>query len=65
MKECFPRLPLCWLLDGLFAEGPTLERCEPYGWKYLIVLSYDALPTFKTVNFSDNKGGWMRWKTED
>jgi len=38
LKHCFPRLPICLLLDGLFAGGPTFSICEHYGWKYLIVL---------------------------
>ena len=45
LKKRFPRLLLCLLLDGLFAGGPTLERCEQYQWKYFIVLKDDDLPT--------------------
>jgi hypothetical protein len=45
LKRRFPRLPLCLLLDGLFAGGPTFSICEKYHWKYLIVLQEDDLPT--------------------
>jgi hypothetical protein len=38
LKPRFPRLPICLLLDGLFAGGPTFQRCEDYNWRYLIVL---------------------------
>ena len=38
LKARFPRLPICMLLDGLYAGGPTLERCDKYGWKYFITL---------------------------
>ena len=45
LKARFPRLPICLLLDGLFAGGPTMGRCERYGWKYFIVLQDDDLAT--------------------
>lgn len=45
LKERFPRLPICLGLDGLFAGGPTFARCDEYGWKYLVVLQDDDLPT--------------------
>ena len=45
LKARFPRLPICLLLDGLFAGGPTFARCQEYGWKYLIVLRDDRLPS--------------------
>ena len=45
LKARFPRLPICLLLDGLFAGGPTFARCQAYGWKYLIVLTDDDLPS--------------------
>lgn len=38
LKQRFPRLPICLLLDGLYAGGPTFTCCEHYGWKYLITL---------------------------
>ncbi len=45
LKQRFPRLPICLLLDGLFAGGPTFTRCERYGWKYLITLQDGDLPS--------------------
>jgi hypothetical protein len=45
LKQRFPRLPLCLLLDSLFAGGPTFTRCEQYGWKYLITLQDGDLPS--------------------
>jgi hypothetical protein len=43
LKKRFPRLPLCLLLDGLFAGGPTFALCKQYRWKYLVVLQDDDL----------------------
>jgi len=43
LKARFPRLPICLLLDGLFAGGPSFELCEKYGWKYFIVLTADDM----------------------
>ena len=44
LKARFPRLPICLLLDGLYAGGPTFQLCENYNWQYLIVLQDDDLP---------------------
>ena len=44
LKARFPRLPVCLLLDGLYAGGPTFQICADYDWKYLIVLREDDLP---------------------
>lgn len=45
LKTRFPRLPLCLLLDGLFAGGPTFALCTQYHWKYLVVLQEADLPS--------------------
>lgn len=44
LKKRFPRLPICLLLDGLYAGGPTFQLCEDYNWKYMIVLKDKGLP---------------------
>ena len=45
LKQRFPRLLFCLLLDGLFAGGPTFSLCEQYGWKYIITLQEKDLPS--------------------
>jgi hypothetical protein len=45
LKQRFPQLPICLLLDGLFAGGPTFALCTDYGWQYLIVLQDADLPS--------------------
>lgn len=45
LKSQFPRLPLLLSLDGLFAGGPTFDLCRHYGWKFMIVLKDDDLPS--------------------
>lgn len=45
LKQRFPRLDFCLLLDGLFAGGPTLERVEKHHWKYVITLTDADLPS--------------------
>ena len=44
LKARFPHLPICLLLDGLFAGGPTFQLCHDYDWRYLIVLQDADLP---------------------
>jgi len=45
LKQRFPRLPICLVLDSLFAGGPTFTLCQRYGWKYIIVLQEGDLPS--------------------
>ena len=44
LKARFPHLPICLLLDGLFAGGPTFQLCHDYNWRYMIVLQDADLP---------------------
>ena len=43
LKARFPRLRICLLLDGLFADGPSMQICEDNNWKYMIVLKDNDL----------------------
>lgn len=45
LKIRFPRLPILLSLDGLFAGGPTFDLCRRYGWKFMIVLTDNDLPS--------------------
>lgn len=44
LKERFPHLPICLLLDGLYAGGPTFGHCVRYRWKFIITLKDGSLP---------------------
>ena len=44
LKARFPRLPICLVLDGLYAGGPTFSLCDGYQWKYLVVLQEADIP---------------------
>ena len=45
IKTAFPRLPMMLLLDGLYAQGPVMQRCRDYNWQFMIVLKDGSLPT--------------------
>lgn len=45
IKERFPRLPILLLLDGLYANGPVMERCRERNWDFMIVLQDKSLPS--------------------
>jgi len=44
IKQAFPRLPILLLLDGLYPNGPVMERCRSYHWDFMIVLKSGSLP---------------------
>ncbi len=44
LKENFPQLPICLLLDNLFACQRVLKICEENRWDYLIVFKEGRMP---------------------
>ena len=45
LRMLFPRLPILLLLDGLYANGPVMQRCLRAHWQFMIVLKDKDLPT--------------------
>ena len=45
IKKTFPALRIIVILDGLYPNGPVMERCRKYKWQYMIVLQDKSLPT--------------------
>lgn len=45
LKNRLPRLPILLSMDGLFAGGPTFDLCRRFGWKFMVVLKDDDLPS--------------------
>lgn len=45
LKKRFPRLPMCILLDSLYANQNVLKICERNHWGYFITLKDGAIPS--------------------
>jgi len=45
IKREFPRLPICWVGDALYACLAVVERCQQFGWKYVLTLKEGRQPT--------------------
>jgi hypothetical protein len=43
IKQKFPKLPIRFLGDSLYANEPLLKLCEELGWEYLIVRQVGSL----------------------
>ena len=66
LKTLFPRLPILLLLDGLYANGPVMQRCRGNHWQFMIVLKdsdlstvwqeFHALPALKPQALQRNWG---------
>jgi hypothetical protein len=44
LKQDFPMLDICLLLDGLFANGPVIRLCRRNRWAYIITFKEGSLP---------------------
>jgi hypothetical protein len=45
LRMLYPKLPMCLLLDSLYAGEPTLDLCEKYRLGFFIVFKQGAIPT--------------------
>ena len=45
LEREFPRLPICWVGDALYACQAVVERCQQCGWKYVLTLKEGRQPT--------------------
>ncbi len=54
LKNKFPQLQICLLLDALYAGKPVFDICKEYGWKYMI--------TFKEGSMKDVFGEYTSLK---
>ena len=44
LKRDFPQLPLCLLLDSLYACGPVFDRCRACDWRFIITFKEGSAP---------------------
>ena len=66
IKKAFPRLPIMLLLDGLYPNGPIMDRCRNYHWDFMIVLKDGSLPSvweeyFSLRNYQDENQKHQNW----
>ncbi len=66
IKKAFPRLPIMRLLDGLYPNGPIMDRCRTYHWDFMIVLKDGSLPSvweayFSLRNYQDENQKHQNW----
>jgi hypothetical protein len=48
LKKSFPQLPLCLLLDALYANGTVMHICRQNHWKYITTFKEGSLPALWT-----------------
>ena len=64
IKQAFPRLPILLLLDGLYPNGPIMQRCREYHWDFMIVLKDGSLPTvweeYHSLRHEQEENRWQQ-----
>ena len=45
LKHAFPQLPICLMMDGLYAAGPVFDLCQHHQWKFLITFKEGSMPS--------------------
>ncbi|MFA6714503.1 MAG: hypothetical protein WCS27_03955, partial [Victivallaceae bacterium] len=68
LKKRFPRLRICFLLDGLYPNKHVLEICEKNQWGYFITLKDKCLPTVHEManwRFEDYPGHSVDYSPEE
>ena len=44
LKKAFPSLPICLLMDGIYANQTVMGICAQYRWKYIISFKEGSMP---------------------
>ena len=45
LRELYPKMPMCLLLDSLYAGEPVLKLCEKHNLSFFIVFTQGSIPT--------------------
>lgn len=45
IKSAFPQLPICLLVDSLYAAEPVMQICNEYGWAYTMSFKEGKIPS--------------------
>lgn len=45
LRDQFPQLPICLLLDSLYAKEPIFALCQKHRWHFIIILKEGSLPS--------------------
>jgi len=45
LHQAFPRLPICLVADSLYPNAPFFQRCEAYGWQWIVTFKKGTIPT--------------------